>query len=220
MDTLEQLVREAELLTNQVELKRIKQDPYYFLTNYCYTLDEHNHANPYQLIPKKEYVRDLCDIFITEDLIAVEKSRQMMVSWVMVCAIPLWFNMFYRPVGTRTFIVSKKEQDANAMIDRMKIIYDRLPTWLKYSNPADPFSYNKMQWGKNNSIIQGVPQGADQLRQYTASLIVSDETAFQDQTEKAYESARPSLLGGGKFVAISTPNGQEWFYRTIRDLWM
>lgn len=144
-----------------------------------------------------------------------------MVSWVMVCAIPLWFAMFRRPVGTRVFIVSKKEADASAMIDRMKIIYDRLDPRVKKINPADePFTYNKLEWKKNNTIIQGVPQGADQLRQYTSSLIVSDETAFQEKTEKAYESARPSLLGGGKFVAISTPNGFEWFARTVNDEWL
>lgn len=217
-ESLLDLVQKASVLTTQLEVERVKKDPYYFVTNFCYTIDEHDDADPYKLIPKKEYIRDLCDVFMTENLIAVEKSRQMMVSWLMVCALPLWYAMYYRPEGTRVFIMSKKEQDANAMIDRIKHIYDRIPDRIKQSNPADPFTYCKMTWSKRNSIIQGVPQGPDQLRQYTASLIISDETAFQERAEKAYEAAKPSLSGGGKYVSISTPNGKEFHYRIVKDM--
>jgi phage FluMu gp28-like protein len=215
MSDLLSAIEELEALTAEAQYERIKQDPYYFLTRFCYTLDEHDPQNPHKLIPKKEYIRDVCDVFQIESLIAIEKSRQMLVSWVLM-ALGLWYTMFKD--GCRTFIMSKKEKDANAMIDRIKIIYERLPDDLKNRHPADEFKYLQLSWAKNNSIIQGVPQGPDQVRQYTSSLIISDETAFQEKAEKAWAAARPSLMGGGKYVTISTPNGKEFFYRTVSDL--
>lgn len=211
---LSQLIAQADSLTTKVELKRAIKDPYFFLTTFCYTLDEHNTTNPYNLIPKKQYIQDLCDLFITEDLLAIEKSRQMMVSWIF-CGLALWFTMFRE--GCRTFIVSKKEKDADAMIDRIKLMYDRLPDVIKEEHRADPHTYLKIKWSKKNSIIEGLAQGPDQIRSHTSSLVIFDEAAFQEKAGKAYEAIKPSLLGGGKFVAISTPNGREFFYRTVKD---
>lgn len=214
-----QKIQEIELLTKEAKLERAKKDPYFFLTRCCYTLDEHNKEHPYSLFPKKEYLRDLSDLFITQDLLAIEKSRQMLVTW-WACGITLWFTMFHRPVGTRVFWLSKKEKDADATLDRIKIIYDHLDPIFKEHNPADePFTYLKITWDKNKSGIWGLASGPDQVRQYTSSLIVMDEAAFQEKAEKVYEAVKPSLLGGGKLMMISSPNGKEYFYRCVKDLW-
>jgi phage FluMu gp28-like protein len=119
---------------------------------------------------------------------------------------------------TRTFVMSKKEKDADAIIDRIKSIYERLPEGIKKKYPADDFTYLNIKWSKSNSIIQGLAQGPDQIRQYTASLVIMDEGAFQEKAAKTWEAIRPSLVGGGKFVVISTPNGKEWFYAVRSDL--
>lgn len=212
---LDSLVNTAKSLTEQIEIERAKKDPYYFLTRLCYTIDEHDDNNNFKLIPKKEYIRDLTDLFVTEDLLLIEKSRQMMVSWVFA-GLALWYTML-RP-ATRTFIMSKKEKDADALLDRIKIIYERLPIKIKEEYPAEQFTYLNIKWPKTNSIIQGLAQGPDQIRQYTASLVIMDEAAFQEKAEKTWQAIKPALVGGGKFVAISTPNGKEWFYRCRWDI--
>lgn len=215
---LESLVAQAEKLTMEMSINRAIKDPYYFLTEFCYTQDEHwQHKkleSPYNLIPKKEYIQDICDVFQTEDLIAIEKTRQMMASWIF-CGLALWDTMFKE--GRRTFLMSKKEKDANALVERCKFIYSRLPKEFQGKYPRDPEKYLEMKWGKRNCIIQGVPEGADQVRSYTSSLILMDEAAFQEKSEKVFEAAQPSLTGGGKFVMISTPNGREFFWRTVYD---
>jgi hypothetical protein len=213
---INQIITELEAVVGEKQSPIAQQDLYYFLTQLCYTMDEHdNTGNPFHLIPEKEYIRDLCDLFMTENLLAIEKSRQMMVSW-WAMGVALWYTMFYP--GRRTFIMSKKEKDANAMIERIKIMYERLPEAIRKQYPADkPFTYNQIRFGKTNSVIQGVPQGPDQVRQYTASLIIMDEAAFQEQAERTYSALRPALVGGGKLIVISTPDGQNWFYRLVRD---
>ncbi len=45
-----------------------------------------------------------------------------------------------------------------------------------------------------------------------------DEAAFQEKASKTWEAVKPSLVGGGKFVAIRAPNGKEWFYTVKADL--
>jgi hypothetical protein len=217
-ELLNSLIQQADKLSLEVALKRCITDPYYFLTEFCYTMDEHwQHKKlqgPYNLIPKKEYIHDICDIFQTEDLIAIEKTRQMMASWVF-CGLGLWDTMFKE--GRRTFLISKKEKDANALVDRCKLIYDKLPDVFKDRYIRDPEKYLEMRWSKKNSVLTGVPEGADQVRSYTASLIIMDEAAFQDKVEKVIEAAQPSLAGGGKLVMISTANGREAFYRICYD---
>lgn len=217
-DLLSELIKQADLLTTEVEINRAIKDPYFFLTRFCYTQDEHwqskGLSSPYNLIPKKQYIQDICDVFQTEDLIAIEKTRQMMASWI-VCGLALWDTMFKE--GRRTILMSKKEKDANALVDRCKLIYARLPQQLQDKYPRDPEKYLEMKWSKRGSILLGVPQGEDQVRSYTASLVVGDEASFQDKMEKVFEAAQPSLQGGGKFVMISTPNGREFFWRICYD---
>lgn len=217
-ETLDQLVSLASNLTLDLEIERAKKDPYFFLTRFCYTMDEHwlhkKLETPYNLIPKKQYIQDLCDIFVTEDLISIEKTRQMLASWIF-CGLALHDTMFKD--GRRTFLMSKKEKDANALVDRCKLIYDKFPDRMKELYQRDPDKYLEMKWGKKGSILQGVPQGADQVRSFTCSLIVADESAFQDQMDKVFEAAQPSIQGGGKFVMISTTNGRNFFWRVNYD---
>ena len=196
--------------------KLVKNDLITFLTDYTFTLDEHDKINPIKKLPMdKEYLRDMAALFLNEKLLIIEKSRQMLITWTMI-ACHLWDAMFHE--GRRIFFQSKKEQDANHLVDRAKFIYERLPNWLKQMYPANPPAYCKLEFGKHNSIIQGIPQGAEQLRQYTASRIFSDEMAFQEKNEEAFIASKPTLTGGGHFIGVSSPNFKEFFYRVAHDV--
>ena len=59
---------------------------------------------------------------------------------------------------------------------------------------------------KLNSSIWAIPQGANIIRQRTASGILSDESQFQEEFADAYTAARPCIRGGGWFVSLSTAN--------------
>ena len=215
MSKRESLVAQLESLMLEKKLKKAEVDFYLFLIEFVKTQDEHDSESPIKRIPKKEYIKELAHKFQTEDKLLIEKSRQMMVTWIS-CAYALWFTMFNE--GKRTFMQSKKEADANANLDRIKLIYRYLPDEIKEKYPADnPMPYCKLTWKKRNSSIQAIPQGPDILRQYTSSLIISDEMAFQEKSEEAYMSAKPTLSGGGRFIGISSPNFKEFFYRGVSD---
>lgn len=197
-------------------LRKSATDFGFFCRNFVYTLDEHDEDNPTKPIPmEKKYLSDLASIFQTERLLIIEKSRQMMVTWIGM-AYCLWVGMFHE--GRRVFVQSKKEKDADELINRAKFIYSHLPEYFKIRYRAnEPMSYLTIKFGKHNSVIQGIPQGADVIRQYTLSLLWSDEMAFQEKAEEAFVSAKPALSGGGQFIGVSTPNFKEFFYRLRSD---
>ena len=205
---------EIDHLLASEDVKKAENDLLYFLKR-VKTWDEHDQVNPTKPLPDKPYLEELALLFLTEPLLAIEKSRQMMVTWLM-CACHLWDAWAHQ--GRRIFFQSKKEKDANANIDRVKFIYENLPPHYKIAHPANmPMTYLKLEFGKQKSIIEGIPQGADVLRQYTCSRIFSDETAFQEQAEKAWEAAKPTITGGGSIVMVSSPNFKEHFWRICQD---
>lgn len=202
----------------KADLPRIKEATLnlkYFVKEFCYTLDEHDKENPIKKFPDKEYIWDMVDLYLNERLLLIEKSRQMMVTWTFM-ACHLWEAMFMP--GRRIFFQSKKELDANNLVDRVKLIYDHLPEKMRKMYPAkEPRAYLKLEFPKWNSIIQGVPQGGDVLRQYTASRIFSDEMAFQEKADEAFIAAKPTIDGGGSFIGVSSPNGKNFFYLLAKD---
>lgn len=125
--------------------------------------------------------------------------------------------MFHK--GKLTFFQSKKEEDANALVDRAKFIYNYLPEFFKSAYPAKtPFTYMKLEFPTQFSLIRATPQGPDQIRMHTSSNIFSDELAFQEEAASAYAAAKPTIDGGGRFIGVSTVNGKNFFYRIAHDI--
>jgi hypothetical protein len=212
--------KELDYTLGMHEVQLAAGDLIYYLERMVYTLDEHDSKAPVKPLPMhKQYLQELAHHFLTERLLLVEKSRQMMVTWLMV-ACHLWDAQFHQ--GRRIFFQSKKEVDANHLVDRAKIIYDNYPEPYKEIihtlYPArEPRSYLKLEFPGQQSIVQGTAQGADVLRQYTASRVFSDELAFQDKAEEAFIAAKPTIVGGGSFVGVSTPNFKNFFYLLKSD---
>lgn len=166
------------------------------------TKDEHDLQNPIKPFPNKEYLKAVCDLWYREPLLLVPKSRQLMMSWLFV-ACYLWDTQFGR--GRLNFFQSKKEEDADRLIQRAWFIYEHQPDWVKAMFPAQ-YTYCHLRFLKGDSELWGVPQGGDQIRSHTASGILSDEMAFQPESEDAYAGAKPTIDGGGRFTGVSSAN--------------
>jgi hypothetical protein len=203
-------------LAQQDMLARCSADGLTFL-RFVKTRDE---ADPEQSIKpfptQKEYIRELWDIFSTEQRIVIAKSRQMMVSWV-ACAFALWWAMF----KANQYVVwqTQKEDDAIKMVctasgdkdtgyqGRIQFLYRNLPSWLRASVRATE-SEGKLNFS-NGSLIEAVAGGANKIRGKTASLLIEDEFAFQDEAKSVYTAIAPLVQRQTKLIMISTPNGSE-----------
>jgi len=191
-----------------------------FVFDYCYTIDPHDFNNPIKLFPRKHYIERLIDVWLEERLMIVVKSRQMMATWVFI-ALNLWLAMFHR--GQYIFFISRKESDAGldsplSLLSRALFMYNHLPDDMKVplvKSSAPPI----MKFPQMDSVIQGVSQDSDALRQYTASSVFNDEMAFQEKSRESYAAMKPTIDGGGRLTCVSTPNGKNnLFYELANDI--
>ena len=191
-----------------------------FVFEYAYTLDPHDYNNPIKRFPSKHYVKRFIDIWLEEKLMLCVKSRQMMATWLCV-ALNLWLAMYHR--GQYIFFISRKESDAGldsplSILSRAFFIYCHLPVDMQtplVKTAAPPI----MRFPEMDSVIQGVSQDSDALRQYTASSIFNDEMAFQDKSRESYAALKPTIDGGGRLTCVSTPNGKNnLFYELVNDI--
>ena len=225
VEYLQKLHKEPQL--QALEWSQCLEDPYYWLTNWAFTLDVHDRDNPIKSFPDKEYIKFIVDKWLTDRLLLVPKSRQMMLSWIMV-ALYLWDTQFHK--GRLTFFQSKKADDANDLVKRAKLIWDNEPAFLKkyYEDGkfkdliCNPQNQGQHVYGALNfpdilSEIRGIPEGGDVIRMHTASGILSDEMAFQPEAKSAFTAARPTLSANGRWTGVSTAEDATFFEDLVFD---
>jgi len=198
------------------KLSLYRSDPWAFLSECVYTLDQTDEKEPIKKFPSHLlYLKLYVKVWQREKLIAVPKSRRMYMSWVNI-ALYLWDTMFH--IGRANAFVSKKEDDADDLIKRAKFILEHIPEDKipKELIPKHQYIFGQLRFPEIESTIRGFPQGADQLRAFTFSGILGDEMAFWTEAQKMYAASFPTLEGGGRFTAISSA-APGFFKRLVFD---
>ena len=193
---------------------------------YVRTRDEHaSGAASVRAFPtrkEKPYLWEFLDACQEEPLLAVEKSRQIMVTWG-ACLYLLWRAKYTE--NRLIFVQTKKEEDA------ANIVYNKEPfgariAFMEYSLP-DPLrtvdfnkncSYGQIIFPDTHSKLWGVPEGGDIIRSYVASIVFADEAAFQPEFENAYKALRPTISGGGQLIMVSTARSGAYMKRLIAKI--
>lgn len=207
---------------NAVVRSKSADDLEYF-AKYVKTKDEHGigemSVRYFPTREEKPYAWEILDTIQKEQLIAIEKSRQLLVTWI-VCLFCLWTAKFQQ--NRLIFIQSKKEEDAANLVfnsewsaARISFMESNLPKALASDCSS---AYGKLLFRDTGSRIWGIPEGGDQIRSYTASLIVSDEAAFQPEFQQAWQAANPSVKGGGKMIVVSSARSGAFMKELIRPV--
>jgi len=183
---------------------RYKEDPWAFLMECVFTRDQVDIKNPVKLLPDREYGELFCKVWKKYPVMAVPKTRRMTMSWYTI-ALYTWDTIFHG--GRLNAFVSKKEDDANELVDRAKFIVDHIPADKipKELVPKYKHKFNSLDFWEIGSSIRGFPQGADQLRQFTFSGIFGDESAFWEYAQEFYSASFPTIDGGGRMTLVSSP---------------
>ncbi len=145
-------------------------------------------------------------------MLAIPKSRRMMLTWIML-ALHLHMALFIP--RSAIFVQSKKADDSDYLLgeSRMMFIYRHLPDWMRaYGLPTARYKQYNLMFS-NGSTIRAIAQGADQLRQYTATAVMCDEMAFWDRAAETWRALRPIIQGGGKVTLISS--AQPGFFEVV-----
>jgi phage FluMu gp28-like protein len=182
-------------------MKRWYSDPWAAIREgKIFTLDQTDARTPVKQFPPKQHLEQITRIWEANPMLLVPKSRRMMLSWLM-CYLHLWYAMFHP--GRAIFIVSDKEQKSDGLVRMCEFMYTNIPdgTILK---PIMRSKYCALEFPGLDSYIMGLPSGAAQLRQYTASALLFDEFAFWGDAMETLGAARPTIEGGGRLTIVSS----------------
>lgn len=195
-------------------VRRCAADGLFFL-QFVKTRDE---ADPEQSVKPfplyLDYLRETWREVSTNQVTAIVKSRQLLLSWVMCCFAVHWAR--FKP---NQYVVwqTQNDDDANKMVSmaggdkdatylgRMQFIEKNLPKWLQVPirDVEGSIGY------PNGSMIEALPGGANKVRSKVPSLYIGDEFAMQDEAKGVWTSLAPLVQKGSKVVLISTPNGAD-----------
>lgn len=192
-----------------------KRDIWRWLRETVWTIDE---ASQEQIRwPDKQYLRELFEIIDGHSMIAIPKSRRMMVTW----AIAAWavHKARFFP-NYAIFIQSENEDKAAFVIDkRCAWIEDHIepaPFKREYSSiKTSKGAVGRITYKQTGSYIWGIPQGDDVIRTYTPSCLVLDEAEFQPEAHAALVAALPAVEKGSKLILVSSSNGPSGVIASI-----
>ncbi len=221
----------------QVEAEQCRRSAQHFVFDggKLVTKDEHDARNPVKPIPPRLDVRSMLDLLLVSgrmldpasarfaleagyttaylhhlfatNIICVEKSRQVMMTWI-ACAYILWRVKYHS--HQLILVQSKREDDAANLvfvkephIARISFMESHLPNHLRSCIFPKAGTYSHL-YLPNGSHIWGIPEGGDIVRSNTPSVVFSDESGFQPEFDASYTAALPAVKGGGQYIAVSS----------------
>lgn len=216
-----QLTKEEQAIREYNKAEIAKEDPWAFLKWFVYTKDEHDHVNAIKKFPEKAMYRVITRCWLEHDVLFIEKSRQVMMTYIMANLF-LWDALFKK--GRLIAYQSKKEDDAAGIIERARIAYNKLlylefPGLPKIKRVGEKSgTITKLQFEDQLSNIWGIPQGPDILAGNTFSGVLADEMNLQPRFREGYGGAKPTIDGGGKYIAQGTARGHSYAYKLMHNI--
>lgn len=187
-----------------------------FWLKFVRTRDEADPEAPVKHLPRHDYLLDLWKILDEQQMVAIAKSRQMKVSWL-IAAFCTWTarSKPHRAI----YWQSQQYTDAAGMIalpvggteGRCQFIESHLDPWLQKPYKA---SDGLLQYD-NGSMIKAVAGGADKIRGQVFSIYVGDEFAYQEEQTGVHTTILPLIQKGARAILVSTPNGDTNEFATI-----
>lgn len=158
-------------------------------------------------MPMMEYFPPIIDAWLEHPLMVIEKSRDMMISWLAITMMT-WDVLFHK--GKQYLFQSETASKTQELVKRVEVIYKHQPKWLRCIAPAS-FALGNNKAGvisvpTLDSEIIGLPKGADAVRQYHPSGIFSDEAAFNPEAGETFAAVKPAIQMGGRYLAVSSAN--------------
>lgn len=206
-----------------------KDDPeFYIFGGFVRTSDEKDRVNPRKPMLNEKYLHDVLR-YIHEggvgDVCAVSKSRQMLLSWLLA-AYCSWEAKFHEQ--SRVMWQTKKAEDAWMVVYKNSWYHARI-AFIERAMPRFMRSVGLKGtrgelWYPQGAIISGIPQGPDQLRSFSASLVVGDEACFQPEFKDSFKAALPMAKGdpstpgsGGRIVLITSAKGGTYYAELVEE---
>lgn len=210
-----------------------KRNPHLFFRWFVYTnkvvpgQDGQSGENVVSKFPwERPHTGMLTDLWLWNQVLAFIKARQLLLTW-WASGITLWdgiahMNRLLLFQGKRLDDVVGSRETGDGLLGRAKFILDHIPArelLLPALNERN-ILLDRLVLPDSNSLILGIPQGADVIRQRTPSGVVIDEATMQDKFAEALTATIPCIRSGGWLVMIATAGMKDGgqFKRIVHDL--
>ena len=173
------------------------------------TKDEQDQENPYKPFPEYAYFWQLYSAWQQEDILLIEKSRTMMLTWFFA---GLCLHHAMTNPATKVIFWGPDEDRALQPLDYAWTLWENQAQQLKEAWPLDRprerQSYTKMELA-NDSVLVALPgKDPDRIRKDHPTIVFFDEAAIIERFEESYGvalAARPV-----KIVAITSAKPGEF----------
>lgn len=189
------------------EYAKCMADPIYFIKTYMKIVVLGKGVQPFLLY---DFQEEMVHTFQKNRFVICKIPRQSGKSITTIAYLlhSLLFNENFNMA-----VLAHKGAAANGLLQRLKLAYENLPTWLQSGI---------IEWNKGNielengSKIGAFATSADGLRSGSYDMILLDEFAFvpNNVAEEFFTSTYPVITAGTdtKIIIVSTPKGMNHFY--------
>ena len=160
------------------------------------TLDNTGGVIPLQLWP---HLKEVIKALLTKKLIAVMKSRQIGLSWLMA-AYSLWYVLSH--ITGTVLLFSKGERETWELLAKCRRIWTQLPDFLKL--PMRPDSSEEIGFPSMMSSIKAFAATETGGVSYSASIVICDEWDWHPFADQNYSQCKPTRDQGGQFIGVFT----------------
>ena len=190
------------------EFKRCSVDPVHFISTYIKVTHPVRGLVPFKLYPFQEHIIQELQ---GHRFNILRKFRQAGCTTI-AAGYSLWMAIFQKHKSI--VILSKGDAESTEVLDRIKLMYDQLPEFLKPGIIEDNKHTLKL---KTNSVIKSRPSGKQSGRSLAGSLLIIDEAAFIENIDTIWAAVYPIISTGGRAFVLSTVNGiGNWYHEVYQ----
>ena len=188
------------------EFKRCREDPVHFISTYIKVIHPVRGLVPFKLYP---FQNTILNALGNHRFNILRKFRQAGCTTI-AASYALWMIIFQK--HKQVVILSKGDTEATEVLDRIKVMYDELPSVFKPGIAEDNKHTLKLNTG---SVIKSRPSGKQSGRSLAGSLLIIDEAAFIENIDTIWAAVYPIISTGGSAFVLSTVNGVGNWYHDV-----
>lgn len=195
------------------------RDTFTWVTGHTKTYNEHwkKERRPFaeEHFPPYDYFRAIFALLDAEEIVWIEKSRDLMVSWA--CVAYLTLQAMKTPY-CGILLQTQKDDKVIQLVDYSKHLYrlqdPRIKRQYPLAKPVERQPDHALHFA-NGSYIIGIPGGADQIRSYHPWGYLNDESSFQPDAGECYNEAISAVAGK---IIFNSSAGPGWYADARRDI--
>ena len=194
------------------EYVKCKNDPVYFIDNYCHIVTIDHGIVPFKLY---DCQKNKIKVIHENRKVLLMESRQAGKTQTSAAYL-LWYTNFND--AKNVAILANKATAAREVLSRYQLMFEMLPPWLQQG--VKTWNKGDIELENNSKVFTQATSGSA-CRGRTVSMLYIDEAAFVPNTvaEEFFTSVFPTISSGktSKVLISSTPCGYNHFWKMWSD---